>query len=300
MLSLQLRAEVNDKSVQALLGKSADKKDYSVSLTNDVSVFKANGQRLITLLRGAIPEDEAESAYPFLHWLRHYRTMNRGKYSGKERFKKLKGDGTISNTNHAQPVRSAIAGFFDRYPRFPYCRETAFVTEKPEEWGACLPLIQRAGDLFKLHVADRYKAQLDAAKKTHPAYIIKGTPFTTVTINNCVAGGYHTDAGDYGPGFGVIAVLRRGNYKGCELVFPKYRCAVDLQDRDVILFDPHEVHGNVPFADQEGEEGKDWERISMVFYFRAKMLECLSPEEELARAKARGALEAPEEELPQP
>lgn len=299
MLSVQLRAEVNERSIQGLVGRHVQASDYSLALTDNASVFKPNGQRLITLLRSAITHEASEAAYPFFHWLRHAKSANRGAYVGVPRGaesglrkKRRRKDGTLSNTNIAvgEPVRSAIVGFFDRYPRIPYCRETALSTEKPEEWGACLPFIQQAAALFQEHVPERYQAQLEAAKKTHPAYVLPGTPFTTVTVNNCVAGGYHRDAGDYGPGFGVIVVLRRGQYRGCDLVFPKYRCAVDLQDRDVILFDPHEVHGNAPFFDQQGEEGKDWERISLVLYFRTKILDCLAPVEELARAKARGMI----------
>ncbi len=189
----------------------------------------------------------------------------------------------------AVPIRSAIAGNFDRNPRFPYCRETIFSTSNPEEWKACEPLIQEAARVFEANVAERYAAQAEAAKKTHPAYVIPSTPFTTITVNNCVSGGFHTDAGDYEPGFGVITALRRGQYRGCLLGFPAFGVAVDLQDRDVLLFDPHEVHGNTPFEDCVGEEGTDWERISIVFYFREKMLECLGPAEELARAqKLRG------------
>lgn len=146
-------------------------------------------------------------------------------------------------------------------------------------------MIQETARVFEQHAPERYAKQLEAAKRTHPAYVIPETPFTTLTVNNCVSGGYHTDAGDYEPGFGCIAVFRRGSYRGCLLGFPAYGVAVDLKDRDVLLFDPHEVHGNTPFEDTVGFEGEDWERISIVFYFREKMLECLSPAEELERAK---------------
>jgi hypothetical protein len=88
-----------------------------------------------------------------------------------------------------------------------------------------------------------------------------------------------------------MAVFRRGRYDGAQLVFPKYGVAADLRHGDVVFFDPHEVHGNIPFRDGVGAEGVDWVRISMVFYFRTKMLECLSPEAELERAKRlRGAI----------
>ncbi len=295
---VQLRAKAPDAKVEALRGKHAAYEHTSLRVTGNATVFKPNGQRLLTLIRGALSEDAAVGSYPFLHGLRGYRTMNRGDFSAQPRFKKLKEDGTVSNTNHAAPVRSAVAGYFDRYPRIPYCRETAFSMERPEEWRSCFPMVQEVARLFETNVPERYAAQLAAAKKTHPAYVIPKTPFTTLTINNCVAGGYHTDAGDYEPGFGAMVVLRRGVYRGCDLVFPKYGVSVDMQDRDLILFDPHEVHGNVPYHDTVGEEGEDWERISVVLYFREKMLGCQSPAEELARAKQlRGELGLGEDAL---
>lgn len=287
---LQLRTQAEPAEVKRMIGKPGKPSDFGILLTETGTVFKPNGQRLITLIRGGFSEDSSTRAYPFLHWLRRCKTMNRGAYSGEVRYKQHKRDGTFSNTNQAKPMRSAIAGHFDRYPRFPFCRETAFSTQRPEDWKECIPLIQEVARTFKKYVPDRYEKQLEVAKKTHPAYVIPETPYTTITVNNCASGAYHLDAGDYEPGFGCMTVMRRGQYKGCLLGFPAFGVAVDLQDRDLILFDPHEVHGNTPFYDTVGEEGEDWERISVIYYFRKKMTECLSPREELARAKSiRGA-----------
>lgn len=294
MLHIQLRTKRDPASVKAMVGRLAEPSDFGVLLTEDGTVFKPDGKRLVTLIRGGMSPWAADAAYPFLHWLRRHKTTNRGNYAGDVRQHKVKEDGSLSKTSYATAVRSSVAGAFDRYPRFPFCRETAVSTEKPEEWGACFPAIQEVARIFERHAPDRYRAQEAVAKQTHPAYVIPDTPFTTLTVNNCVAGAFHTDAGDYEPGFGCIAVLRRGHYSGCHLGFPAYGVAVDLQDRDVILFDPHEVHGNTPFRDAVGVEGVDWERISVVFYYRQKMVDCLSPAEELARAKQlRGALEMP-------
>ena len=103
------------------------------------------------------------------------------------------------------------------------------------------------------------------------------------------------------PGFGCILVLRRGSYAGGELVLPAYRVGADLQDRDLLLFDVHELHGNLPLVGEGPpmlpEQG-GYERISVVFYFRANMVECLPPELELERAKrARGGLDRADGEV---
>lgn len=309
---VQLRSKAFDPEVEALVGTQASAAQAAVKVAGNVTVYKPNGDLLLVLLKGALSEAAADAAYPFLHWLRKYKSFNRGNYAagavagfdgdnrekvsndGSSRYRPIKRDGSLSNTTYARPVRSAVVGNMDRYPRIPYCRQCALSAEKPEAWGACLPLIQEAGRLFRQEVTTRFAAQLDMAKKTHPAYVIPGTPFTTLTVNNTVAGGYHRDAGDFKPGFGVMSVLRRGSYRGCELVVPAYGVSVDLEDRDLVLFDVHELHGNTPFYDAVGPEGEPekggHERISIVFYYRQKMHECLSPAEELEHAKARGNL----------
>lgn len=304
MIQVQLRSARSSDAVKLLLGKTPRPEDFGVLVTENADVYKPNGERLLTLIRGGLSKEATDAAYPFLHELRKYKTENRGSYAGSEierpgyqrktvtegsktRHKKLKRDGTVSKTNVAKAVASSIVGYFDRSARFPFCRQTIITHEYADMWGDALPMIQEAARQFQAACPSRYSRQLEEAEKTHPSYVIKGTPFTTLTVNNCVAGAYHTDKGDFGPGFGVIAVVRRGSYGGCWLGFPKYACAVDLQDRDVLMFDPHEVHGNTPFINTVGEEGKDWERISIVFYYRSKMIECKDPKTELAAAKAR-------------
>lgn len=295
MLSLQLRSKRADAEVAPLLGKLAGERDFGVLLTESARVYKPNGELLLAYLRAGKTEVNANAAYPFLHALRSSTTRNRGMYGGQGRQTAIKSDGTKSKTTTTAPVRSVIVGNFDRYPRIPFCRQTALATQHPQEWAKCLPMIQEVARLMQKHAPARYEAQARVAASTHPAYVLPSTPFTTLTVNNTVAGGYHTDAGDYKPGFGVMSVLRRGKYRGGLLVVPAYGIAVDMQDRDVLLFDVHEVHGNTPLVGEgpacEPENGGH-ERISVIYYFREKMPECLSPAEELERAKhLRGALD---------
>lgn len=302
---IQVRSNLTERDTKALLGKKGRPEDAPLILRGDASVYKPDGTRLLQVVRGGIGAKVIDAAWPFLWSLRTYESMNRGAYAGVDRenkdgrgkvgngvrYRAVKNDGTLSNTSHATPIRSAIAGFFDRNPRFPYCREASFSSNEPESWGKCLPFVQQVADLFAENVPDRHIVQLTRAQETHPAYIIPGTPFTTLTINNTVSGAYHTDKGDYKPGFGVMVVLRRGHYRGCEIVFPRYGVGADLQHGDVIFFDPHEVHGNTPFFEGVGKEGEDWVRISIVLYYREKMIDCLEPALELERAKGvRGGI----------
>lgn len=306
---IQLRNRVSEEIVKTRLGTSAKATDAKIAITGDATVYKPNGKRLMTLRRGALSEENIQAAWPFMYGLRVHLSDNRGVYAGGERmlqyaggdpihatrskFQRIKGDGTLSRTNRTMPLRSAVIGFLDRGPRQYFCRQTRISTLYPNEWGQAMPFIQEVAALFKDTVPDRYATQLAAAKATHPSYVLTGTPFTTVTVNNTVAGAYHTDKGDFEPGFGVMVVFRKGEYRGADFVFPAYGVSCDLQHGDVIFFDPHEVHGNIPFHDCVGKEGEDWIRISMVLYFREHMPECLAPDKELERARhVRGNLQA--------
>jgi hypothetical protein len=139
-------------------------------------------------------------------------------------------------------------------------------------------------------VNDRYEAQMAEIDRTHPDWVVPGTPFTTITVNNTYPTGVHTDKGDLDAGFSTIAVLRRGSYTGGRFVFPEFRVAVDLQDGDLILMDAHQWHGNTALVCACGDKRTSScracgaERISVVSYFRTAMTSCGSEEEENQRA----------------
>lgn len=299
MAVIQLRSRVLEAKAEAFVGVRGRPGDFALVVPPDfsetVTVYKPNGELLLQVVPGAISETAKERAMPFLERASKAVSKNRGTFLGAQS-NYVKADGTLSNTTQTPPIRTSIHGFFDRTPRFPFCRQTALVSREPEAFAEVFPMLVEVSGAFERGARKRHAAQLDAAKRTHPAYVIPGTPFTTLTVNGTLAGAYHRDAGDYKPGFGCMAVFRRGSYRGCLLGFPAFGVAADLPDRSVILFDPHEIHGNTPI-EAEGEAHRDYQRISVVCYYREKMLDCRAPEEELERAKARGSLEADDAEL---
>ena len=283
MQRIQLRARAAPEVAKSYIGQQASPDHAPVVLRGDATIFKPDGEVLCIFLKGAVSQEARARAFPFFDAIRSNISYNRGAFAGGKR-SRIKQNGQRTNTSESLPVRSAIAGFLDRYPRIPYCRESAITTTRPELWSDMQQEVREVATHFQQHLPKRYAAQSEKAKKTHPAYVIPGSPFTTLTINNTVSGCYHLDAGDYAPGFGCITVFRVGHYDGCLLVFPAFGVAADLGDRDLLLFDPHEVHGNTPFIG-EGTPGEDFRRISVVHYFREKMEACLPPAEELERVK---------------
>ena len=78
-----------------------------------------------------------------------------------------------------------------------------------------------------------------------------------------------------------MSVLEAGSYQGGYLVWPKSRTAVDMRVGGLCLADVHQWHGNTAILGAPGQ----FLRLSLVFYYRAKMIECGSAAEEFDRAK---------------
>lgn len=187
----------------------------------------------------------------------------------------------ICQTTYANGVFSGIAGWFDRYPRIPYGRATSYTEKNPEKFAMAFPFLQTLAKGFKDLLPWRYNNQMEAAKKLDPSFLVPETPFTTITVNKSFRTAAHFDAGDLQTGLSNLLVLsNNGNYEGCYLVAPEYRVAVNVRPGDLLLINNHEVlHGNTPikFLDEDAE------RISLVCYFREKMLELGSKEYEDCR-----------------
>jgi hypothetical protein len=190
-------------------------------------------------------------------------------------------DKYVCQTTYANGVMSGIAGWFDRYPRLPYGRATSYTAREPEKFAMAYPFLQQLAQGFKDLLPWRYNNQMEAAKKMDPRFLVPETPFTTVTVNKSFRTACHFDAGDFTAGLSNLLTLsNNGNYKGCHLVAPEYRVAVNPRPGDLLLINNHEVmHGNtqIELLDEVAE------RISLVVYFREKMLELGSKEYEDCR-----------------
>jgi hypothetical protein len=190
-------------------------------------------------------------------------------------------DRHVCKTTYANSVMSGIAGWFDRYPRIPYGRATSYTEQQPEKFAMAFPFLQTLSRGFKELLPWRYENQMNAAAKMDPRFLVPETPFTTITVNKTFRTAAHYDAGDLNEGLSNLLVLsNNGNYSGGMLVAPEYRVAVNVRPGDLLLINNHEVmHGNTPLEMHDDEA----ERVSLVCYFREKMLELGSWEYEMTR-----------------
>lgn len=312
MQQICLTTQADARTIAALAGQFPDESWYDTLYeTGDVMVFKPDGSPLACVLRQAVTGPAYAEAYKAIVPLARSTGYGggRGMASGiidkaaplerfadvsaqtkaigaveKSFYRPLKKDGTLSKTRYSLVTPSYIAGHADPSARFPYCRQTAYTHKYPERMRALLPCLRRVSELFATHLPERYAAQQAMIERTSPAFTIPGTVFTTLTVNRNWQTALHQDAGDLKAGFGVMLCFRFGTYEGGYFTLPQFRVAFDLRAGDLLLADVHEWHGNTPI---QGNPSR-YERITMVCYYREKMIHCGTVEEEVQRAKQRG------------
>lgn len=275
-----------------VVARTLDERDYDMLLNpggGPVLVYMPDNRPLCCYLPGVLKDVMEEvDAYRILHPLHRSMSNNRGMASGTKRIERGAGGGTRSD---AMNVSSVILGAFEQSGVYRYCRMTEWTGRNLPEWQSLAPLFRVIARHLEERVTERYNVQMDMARKTDAGWVVPGTPFTSITVNNSYPTGTHRDDGDLEEGFSTIAVIRRGDYEGGKLVFPQYRVAVDLQDGDLLLMDAHQWHGNTRMTCSCGERIQNKfcsycgaERISIVSYYRTRMADCGSPEEEYERA----------------
>lgn len=285
MISIRVRSRISPEELELKKGRVIGDDAYNLLLTGPTTVYGPTGKLLCVYLPGAMTGLITPEVYQVLHGLRTEVSDNRGAAGATTRFR----IGEQKRT-YARPLASAIVGSIDPGGTFKYCRLTAWTGRHLPEFELLRPALQEVAGLMQQHVPDRYAAQMAEIDRTHPDWVIPGTPFTTVTVNNTYPTGVHTDKGDLDKGFSTIFCVRRGSYTGGRFVFPEYRLAVDLADGDLVLMDAHQYHGNTAIHCVCGTRllgccpDCDAERISVVSYMRTAMTACGSEADEIGKA----------------
>jgi hypothetical protein len=206
--------------------------------------------------------------FKFDDWVDQIKTLSEDEAKEKAEYVAEK---LICATTYANSVHSGIAGWFDRYPRIPYGRATSYTRDHFDKFKMSYPFLQQLSQGYKDLLPWRYNNQMNAASKLDEKFLVPKTPFTTITVNRTFRTACHYDAGDLNSGLSNLLTLsNNGNYSGCYLVAPEYRIAINVRPGDLLLINNHDVmHGNTEIVCQDDVV----ERISLVCYFREKMLE---------------------------
>lgn len=252
------------------LGKVMDKKlkrsDIKVIIDHDADVYTEEGKLLLRFRKNKLDSKHVEQFYDNVIKFAMTPTNNRGSSSGSKN----------KSIYHNPNVMTNIIGYFDKLSaRQKYkfkimkiprpkitTRETRFLQDYPDKFKKLLPLIQEIDKFYEQYIPENYGKQKKKANQT--PFHISNTAFTTITTNVNYQTAVHTDKGDDAEGFGNLAVIEHGKYKGGETCFPQYGIGVDVRTKDIIYMDVHYPHGNLPIE----LESKDAKRLSIVCYLR--------------------------------
>ncbi|NDI00108.1 MAG: hypothetical protein EBY78_07335, partial [Actinobacteria bacterium] len=166
----------------------------------------AGSSRGLVWLSAKVKDDE----FDFEKWLKKAIKM-----PIKQRKEEARGveETYISDTTYANVVLSGIAGWFDRYPRIPYGRATAYTQHSYDKFKLSFPFLQTLDRGFAELLPTRHAAQRAAADQIDPAFLVPQTVFTTITVNKTFRTAAHRDAGDFSNGLSNLLVLsNNGNY----------------------------------------------------------------------------------------
>ena len=266
-------------------GLKPSEKDYDFLLEESATVYKPDGSLLCVLVKNAVPKELVARAWKHLKPY-NPKTENRGTASGVAMVQRIKKDGTKSATLRVpkgEEVTSGVVGFYDRYPRIPFCRKCSWNQAHPEKFEAVLPLFKAVDEVHKKYAPDFYAKQRELVDRTSKDFVIPGTVYTTVTVNKNFRTAVHLDAKNF-DAVAPMLLIREGKFSGGYVVFPEYRVAAKLDTYDVIIFrNMVDWHGNTPIVPIT----KNYQRCTLVFYYREGMINCGSAEVELERAKRR-------------
>lgn len=290
MKTIKLKPIMTVEQADSMAGVLLKESDCKLLVTYDADIYdQETGKCIAKFRKNIIPADVQMKAFEALlpaavtSTNRGTSAGQRDKDSGRVSKQNVRSDGMRSKTVEAPPVNSGIVGYFDRSARTPYCRLTAFTAKKFKQFKEAYPIIKFVDIMYSKLMPTEYKRQRKIADQTSQDFVIKGTAFTTVTVNKNWQTAVHQDAGDFKEGFGNLVALRQGTYTGGNFVVVRWGVGFDLQNGDLLLVDVHQWHGNTPILKASPKAV----RLSLVMYYRENMKHCGSIEQELKRASTR-------------
>jgi len=261
-----VKKDYDDDKLINVLNTKLKRENIKVIIDHDADVFTEDGKLLLRFRKNKLNENNVNDFYDNVISFALKTTCNRGSASGSKK----------KNIYNNPKIMSNIIGYFDKLSpqhKFKFkqlkiplpkitVRETRFLSDYPDKFKKLVPLIKEIDKLYKQYIPENYVKQKKKANQT--PFHIADTAFTTVTTNVNYQTTVHRDKGDDVEGFGNLAVIEHGKYKGGETCFPQYGIGVDVRTKDIIYMDVHQPHGNLPIE----LESDDAKRLSIVCYLR--------------------------------
>ena len=266
-----VKKDYDDDKLSKVMNKKLKRSDIKDVIDDDADVFTEDGKLLLRFRKNKLNKEHINDFYDNVIDFAIPPTSNRGSASGSK----------SKNVYDNPKIMSNILGYFDKLspkqkakirdsgnkaPKITV-RETRFLADYPDKFQKLVPLVKEIDHFYKTLVPDNYAKQKKKANQT--PFHIADTAFTTVTTNVNYQTTVHRDKGDDVEGFGNLAVIEHGKYKGGETCFPQYGIGVNIRTGDVLFMDVHQPHGNLPIE----LETPDAKRLSIVCYLRRRIWE---------------------------
>jgi hypothetical protein len=180
-------------------------------------------------------------------------------------------DGSFGPTKDVPPsIRvpgdSNFLGWYDKTPREPFCRPTAWSIERPDILEISRDFERHVHQVYKEELPHHWKNQMEFIKNVSPAFRYLNSVYSTITVNHNARFPYHYDTGDFAGGLGNLVVLEGADDESGVMVMPTERVSFLVRPGDVLFMNVHALHGNLPL------NGK--ERLTAVLYAREGINEC--------------------------
>lgn len=261
-----VKKDYDDDKLSKIMNKKLKRSDIKTIIEHDADIYNENGKLLARFRKNKLNKENTKQFYDNIIKFSLTPTNNRGSASGSNN----------KNVYNNPKIMSNIIGYFDKLsPQHKFMlkkigkplpkitvRETRFLQEYPEKFKKLIPLIKEIDKYYEQYIPEKYDLQKKKANQT--PFHIANTAFTTVTTNVNYQTTIHTDKGDDEEGFGNLAVIEEGKYKGGETCFPQYGIGIDVRTTDILYMNVHEPHGNLPVE----LESPDTKRLSIVCYLR--------------------------------
>lgn len=266
-----VKKDYDDSKLSKIMNKKLKSSDIKTIIDHDADVYTESGKLLLRFRKNKLNHNSIKDFYDNIINFATNVTTNRGSASGSKK----------KNIYDNPKIMTNIIGYFDKLSpqhKFKFkkmgkslpkitVRETRFLQDYPEKFKKLIPLIKEIDKYYEEYIPENYGEQKKKANQT--PFHIADTAFTTITTNVNYQTTVHTDKGDDSDGFGNLAVIEHGNYKGGETCFPQYGIGVDVRTSDIIYMDVHQPHGNLPIEPTT----KDAKRLSIVCYLRRSIWE---------------------------
>ena len=189
---------------------------------------------------------------------------NRTNIAGKKTagYNKLKNGKLGQRYTVLDPVVKAIGGTMGT-GGFAKCRPTRWTKDDSILLTETAPLFLEITKQFQVEATAEFCIHDKLMARVKKEHRLAGDAYTSFICNKNVRTGAHRDTGDLKDG--VSAITAFGDYAKGELMLPAFNLAFDIRPGDLLLFDPHQLHGN---NEIEGE------RLSTILYSRTDLTRC--------------------------